>query len=61
MARRFLFGPPWLQTHRANPVTFGREFQFYDLGAHFGEQSGTRRPRNELGEVQHAVSFEHPR
>src|SRR5690349_2776495 len=61
MARRFLFGPPWLQPHRANPVTFRREFELYDLRAHLGKQSGTCWPRNELCEVQYAVSLEHPR
>ncbi len=50
-----------LESAGAHAIAVRREFELDDLGAHLGEQPGAGRPRDELGEIENPIAFEHAR
>ena len=48
-----------LQAGGSGAIALGRDLHLDNLRAHLGENSAAGRSRDELAEIQHAVTLEH--
>src|ERR1700674_4681085 len=61
MTRALEFRRERLEPIGANAIAVRRKFELDNLGAHLTEHSRASRSRDELGEIQNPVAFQHLR